>query len=165
MATIHLPDLTEAAIQYVHQFVTCTIDPPTPDVPNALSPGEGFTTNISVRNAAAPDGVRLIDVVYELKSEPRSVVKFVVPATPPARSGADPSSAALTPGAPVTEMFLVPKRDALEVGDLDEIKFIRGVAKELGKCELSVRVHARVDVAALFPTSSNQPGTTSVKVV
>ena len=50
-----------------------------------------FSTDIHVTNAAEPNGIRLIDVVYHLECGPGNIFYLIVPESPPARSSIDAS--------------------------------------------------------------------------
>jgi hypothetical protein len=172
---IALTDLRSAVQTYLNTKVTCAIPSLVPDVPNALSPGEGFTYNIQARNAAAPEGIALTNVRYHVRVVNPNIGKLIVPSpliSGTARASADPTSATLAVGSQVNEMFLFPggffgadlKR--LDVGETDTLSNLKGTALALGTLELRVNIIADPDEEFLFPRNEDSTeGSRTVQVI
>ena len=173
---IALADLRSAVQTYLNTKVTCTVPSLVPDVPNALSPGEGFTYSIQAKNAPAPDGIVLTNVRYHVRVVNPNVGKLIVP-NPlifgTARASADATAPALVAGTQVGAMFLFPgilgngpdlKR--LTVGETDTVSGLKGKALALGTLELRVNIIADPDEEFLFPRNEDSTeGSRSISVV
>lgn len=164
--TISLLDIRNAVINYLDTSVTTSVSAITPDVPNALSPNEKFTFSVTATNAAAPSGVQLTNVRYHLSISPDTVAKLEVPSAVTARADNNSGSPALAAGTLVSEMYLFPPDNVLEVGDTDTIGGLRGKALRLGNATISFDIHADVDQDYLFPMTTTDPNATrAVSVV
>ena len=155
--TINLTDIRSAVIDYVNDSVTTSVSSLVADVPNAISPNEGFTFSVTASNAAAPTGIQLVNVVYHLKVASGSVAKLQVPTTPIARSGSRTSDPQLTVGNYVTEMYLFPSDNVLEVGDSDTVAGLRGKAYAVGQATITFEVYADIDLGFVFPRTTSDP--------
>jgi hypothetical protein len=164
--TITLLDIRNAVINYLDASVTTTISTIAPDVPNALSPNEEFTYSITATNAAAPSGIQLTNVRYHLSISPSTVAKLKVPSNVTARADNNSGSPTLVAGTLVSEMFLFPADNILEVGDTDTVSGLKGKALALGNATISFDIHADVDQDYLFPMTTSDPNATrAVSVV
>lgn len=172
---IALTDLRSAVQTYLNTKVTCTVPSLVPDVPNALSPGEGFTYSIRAKNAPVPDGIALTNVRYHVRVVNPAIGQLIVP-NPligvTARAGADATSTLLPVGSPVAAMFLFPvglfstdlKR--LDVGETDTVSGLKGQALALGTLKLGVSIIADADEEFLFPRNEDSAeGTPTIQVV
>lgn len=158
-------DLRTSITSYVSTKVTTTVSAIAPDVPLTLNPNEEFSFSITATNAAAPDGVQLINIRYHLSISPASVALLKVPASPPARSSADPTAPTLAVGSFVSSMFLFPTDGTLNVGDSDTIAGLKGKALALGNATISFHVHADPDLNWLFPKDVTNPNGTRALTV
>ena len=160
--TIQLTDIRNAVISYLDTSVTTSVSPLVPDVPNALSPNERFTYSVTATNAAAPTGIRLIDVRYHLSVSPSTVALLEVPGSPlyTARAENNSTAGTLGPGTLVAEMYLFPVDNTLDVGDSDTFPGLRGRAMALGNATISFDIHAYVDQNYVFPMTSTDPDST-----
>jgi|SoiMetStandDraft_2_1073263.scaffolds.fasta_scaffold02960_5 hypothetical protein len=157
---ISLPDIRDAVSMYLSTSVTTTVSELASDIPTALSPGEQAAFDVTVKNAGAPTGVRLINVVYHLTAEPQSVAQLVVPPSPPARSSVNPAGPLLAPGGFVSSMFLFPIDNTLDVGDSDTLSGLKVKAViNLGDATISCHVHGEVDLDDIFPQDNSRNGT------
>jgi hypothetical protein len=158
--TINISDIPNAVADYLNTQVKSTVSEVDPDVTDSLQPGEGGTFSVTVKNAAAPDGVRLINVKHHLRISPDDAVmpaKLRVPATPPARATGDPNDPVLAVNLQVAEMYLFPLDPVLEIGDTDIVSGLRVNALSVGTSEITCHVHADVDENELFPHGENNP--------
>ena len=125
-------------------------------------PTTGFF-EVTVTNAAAPNGVRVTDVKHHLKIPPITPngntfrAKFHVPATPPARATTDPTDPPLVPGIQVAEMFLFPLDSVLEVGDVDTVSGLLIHSISVGNFEITCHIHGDILVDDLIPNGENNP--------
>jgi hypothetical protein len=164
--TISLPDLRTACTTYMSASVTTTVSVPVPDVPGTINPNEEFTYSVTATNAAAPAGIRLVNVTYHLTCSPGTVVQLKVPASPPARTSTDPTAPTLAVGSFVTSMILFPTDGTLDVGDTDTIGSLKGKGLALGAGTIFCHVHADPDLAYLIPPGLlNLSGSRALSVV
>ncbi len=166
---INLLDIRSAVKTYLDTKVTVSISTFQAEVPNAISPGERFTFNITAANAnAANGGLRLINVRYHLKVDNAAVptAKLIVPNQGAAggwvaRTGPLETDTELTQGTEVSEMFLFPYNNlnggadtkTLEVGESDTITNLEGKAINLSTngTDIQFDILADVDLAYLIP--------------
>lgn len=167
---VNLSDLRTASVAYLATSVACTIEHYAPDVPNALSPGEGFKFDVRAHNAGA---LRIARVKYHLFVTDSARAQLVVPGYPPNfpiyRAGLSDDSPRLSPGSRVSEMFIFPldtDRRALEPGEADVFTSLRGVALTLGKTDVRFLIHGQIDPEYLFPSLfGSRPGVLSLDIV
>ncbi len=165
---INLLDIRSAVQDYLNTKVTVTISPFRAEVPNAISPGEKFTFDITAANAtAANGGLKLVNVRYHLKVVSPSKAKLIVSTQPvlsgwKTRSGPLESDPELTAHAEVSEMYLfpydvqnAPDLKTLMVGETDTIINLEGKALSLGATDLQFDVFADVDLDYLIPKNKN----------
>jgi hypothetical protein len=157
---IELSDIPTAVADYLNNHVTTVVD-------NVSSGGtieddEIGTFDVTVTNAAAPDGVRLVDVRYHLTISPANVAKFVADssALAPQRATNDPNGPTLANGALTDVMFIFPVA-GFTLGELDvgetitftkEVKGLRS-----GSATIKCHVHADIDEDSLFPKGESSP--------
>jgi hypothetical protein len=171
-----LKDIRQAVRSYLDSRVTCSISTVIPDVPNALSPNEGFTFSITAKNAgnADPDSARLKNIGYHVWIVETAKAKLIVP---PATKGtayqASNSIVVLPPivnGKPneVSSYYLVPPEGDfkfLDVDETDTIEGLRGIAKQLGTFTIKFDIHADPDMDWLFPKNENSGEATRTREV
>jgi len=153
-----LKDIRQAVQSYLDNRVSCSISTVIPDVPNALSPSEGFTFSITAKNAgtADPDCARLKNIVYHVWIPETAKAKLIVP---PITKGTAYSNSFLippiyTPGKEAEGYFLKPPEGdfkGLDVDETDTIEGLRGIAKQLGTFTIRFDIHADPDLDWLFP--------------
>jgi hypothetical protein len=152
---ITLMDFRAAVPTYLNTSVLCTIPSLVPDVPSALSPGDGFTYSLQARNAPAPAGVALTNVRYQVRVVHPAIGALLVPSPligGLARAGAGPHAAVLAPGTWVAAMILYPPflgtgtaLRRLDVGETDTLSGLKGCALARGALELRVCILADPD--------------------
>ncbi|MGH9835195.1 MAG: hypothetical protein ACREBD_29270 [Blastocatellia bacterium] len=165
---INLLDIRSAVQSYLDTKVTVTLSEFRAEVPNAISPNERFTFDITAANAnAANGGLRLINVRYHLKVVNPAKAKLIVPNqgavggwTP--RSGPLETAPELTQGTEVSEMYLfpynlldAPDTKTLNVGESDTITNLEGKAINLGATDIQFDILAEVDLDYLIPKNEN----------
>jgi hypothetical protein len=168
--TINLNDIRQACYNYLSTSVICKIENLVADVPNAISPGEGFKFDLRVTNNG---NIRITKVKYHLFVTDPSKAKLIVPASPfgvhIARAGYTDDSAVLWPGSQVSEMYLFPRdidRMSLEPAETDLWTNIRGIANSLGSTSIRFNVLGQVDVEYLFPLDAHSnPAINTIQVV
>ena len=159
---IDLSDIPTAVGEYLDTHVTTVV--------SAVSSGGTIEEDeigeftVTVTNAAAPDGVRLINVRYHLTVSPGSVAKFQTDSSAlmPQRPTIDPSSPAFGFGDLTEEMFLFPNSGFLTQAELNvgEVAVIEGLnvkALGVGSATIKCHIHADIDQDSLFPNSQNSP--------
>lgn len=154
MAINYLQEIRAAVQNYLDTKVKVSISALVADVPNMISPNEGFTFSITASNANTYNGgIRLVQVSYHLMVENPAVAKLIVPpvATATARSGPSPLAHTLSPGLEVYEMHLFPADHSLNVGDSDTIAGLKGIAKGLGATNINFHISADPDMDYIFP--------------
>lgn len=156
--TINLFDIPVATSAYIDNEVDVKVG----RVTGNLQPGEDGTYSIRVKNAAAPNGVRLTDISLHLTVAPGSVAKLLAPgaAVLIPRASGDTSGPRLPRNEEVEEMFVFFNSDdswTLDAGEELELELeYRAVAA--GNSTISCHVHASVDVDRLFPRSGGANG-------
>ena len=161
--SIILSDIPNAVADYLNTQVTSTVSEVTPAVSTSLQPLEDGFFEVTVTNAAAPNGVRVTDVKHHLKIPPITPngntfrAKFHVPATPPARATTDPNGPLLAVGIQVAEMFLFPLDSVLEVGDFDRVSGLSIHSISVGDFEITCHIHGDILLDDLIPNGENNP--------
>jgi hypothetical protein len=157
---INLQDFRTAFQDYLKTKVTCTISPIRPDAPTTVNPGEYFSFDVTVSNAAvASGGIRLKNIRYKIMPPLQLptlsyLACFVTPAASVGKTY--PLSGGLTPNDPNKELtpgygyiLYPPEGDfkTLDPGESDTITNLRG--KALNKVGVtSIRFQ---DMEYLFP--------------
>jgi hypothetical protein len=149
--SINLSDIPNAVTDYLATQVVTTVAPVRPDVTDELQPGEEGTFSVTATNAAAPTGVRVVNIKHHLTITPGSVAKFIVPTSPPARSTTDPNDPTLVPGDLVDEMFLFPLDTALLVGESDSVRALKIKSLRVGTAAIKCHLHGDILEEDLFP--------------
>lgn len=164
--TINLPDLRQAVTQYI-RTVTTTVSPLRADSPNAISPGEYFTFDVTATNPALPAGIRLINIGYRITIGPANLALLEVPAHYPVRAAYASTAPALVPGTMVSSMYVFPPApdDVLGTGQSYKVANLRGRALALGQVTITVDIRALPDLTYLFPHDDSINVTRVFKVV
>jgi hypothetical protein len=166
---IELIDIPAAVAEYLDTQVSTIISPVTPKKPNqdVLTPGQDGTFTVRVTNAAAPDGVRLINVIYHVKIDDGSVAELIAPGTTLV-SAFDTlaSTTPLKPGTARTDMLVkLFASTSLEAGASQPVLQLTVHCRDQGSARLTCHIHADVDQSDLFPTSQSPNGSQTVTVV
>jgi hypothetical protein len=155
---INLQEIRTAVISYVDTKVTVSVSTIAPVTGASIGPNEEFSFTLTAKNAdSASGGIALKDIIWRVWVQNDVVGKLIVPAAPMvARSGLSSSSAALTPGTQVREMYLFPPTASgnyLHVGDTDtlSLKGKAGAAPAGGITNIQFKIYADVDMDWLFP--------------
>jgi hypothetical protein len=156
---INLADLRAACVDYLQASVVCKLENLVADVPNAISPGEGFKFDLRATNTGA---IRVAKVKYHVYVADPSKAKVVVPfyfmpGIRIARSGATEDSPTLAPGSQVAEMYLFPldtDRKVLDPNESDTWAGLRGIAHSLGNTSIRLNVLGQVDLDYVFPSNA-----------
>src|SRR5262245_652571 len=105
---IDLSDIPTAVADYLDNHVTTEVS----DVSSGgtIEDGEIGTFDVTVTNAGAPDGVRLVNVRYHLTVSPGNVAKLVADssALAPQRATINPNDPVLLNGELTEVMFIFP---------------------------------------------------------
>jgi hypothetical protein len=159
---IELIDIPAAVAEYLDTQVRTVISPVTPKKPNqdVLTPGQDGTCTVRVINAAAPDGVRLVNVVYHVKIDDGSVAELIAPATTLVRAfDRLASTTPLKSGTARTDMFVrLFASTILEAGASQPVLQLTVHCKGQGAARLTCHIHADVDQTDLFPNSQSPNG-------
>ncbi len=153
--SINLSDIPNAIAGYINEQVVTVVHRVDPAVTDELQPGEDGTFSITATNAAAPLGVRVVNIRHHLKIEPASVAKLHVPQSPPARATLDPNDPVLQPGDLVDEMFLYPLDSALLVGESDSVRGLEIHSIAVGDATITSHIHGDILDEDLFPTGES----------
>lgn len=156
---ISLADLAEATDHYLATEVEVRIG----DVTRNLNPGGDGTFTVRVRNADAPQGIRLHDITVHLFVGSDAVLTLGADVSTmlEARASGSRSDALLPRTADVASMYVffpedalgLPLSDVLEPGE--EIEFIVSYhAEGRGETTINAHVHASFSTADLFPRTS-----------
>jgi hypothetical protein len=159
---IDLFDIPTAVADYLDTQVTTTVSEMSSG--GTIEADELGTFSVTVTNAAAPEGVRLVNVRYHLTISPASVAKFQADSSALLlqRATINPSDPLLTNGQLVDEIFLFPMAGVLSQAELDvgEVAVIDGLnvkALKVGAATIKCHIHADIDQDSLFPRSENSP--------
>jgi len=166
---IELVDIPAAVADYLDTQVVTVVSAVTPHQArqDVLTPGADGVFTVTVTNAPAPDGVRLINVSYHVRISDGSIAQLVVPP-----SAALASFDTLTGGTPLpagstrTAMFVRPLTDAvLDVGASSPPLQIDVRCVHRGDAKITCHIHADIDRGDLFPTSQSPNGEQPVAVL
>jgi hypothetical protein len=159
---IDLSDIPIAVGDYLDNHVTTVVS----DVSSGgtIEDGETGTFSVTVTNAGAPDGVRLVNLRWHLTISPATVAKLVADtsALAPKRATIDPDGPTLGFGELTDVMFIFPVAGVLPQAELDvgesatfdnlQVKGLRP-----GSATIKCHIHADIDQNSLFPRSENSP--------
>jgi hypothetical protein len=166
---IDLIDIPAAVAEYLDTQVITSISAVKPKKPNqdVLTPGQDGTFTVTATNAAAPDGVRLINVMYHVKVDDGSVAELIAPgSTLVAAYDKLTSTTPLKPGTPRTDMYVrLAASTILEAGDSQPVLQLTVHCLDQGDAKITCHIHADVDQTDLFPTSQSPNGEQTVSVV
>jgi hypothetical protein len=160
--SITLTDVPAAVADYVKQNVTVEVSDVTHGTSSVLQPDEEATFTVTLTNAT--EGVRLINIVYDVSIHPASAA-YLHPfgsLTRPCRSEFDLGKPVLKEDDKPSRLVVWPM-EATGLATLDPgqvIKFddFSVHTKELGDATVKCHIYATVDQASLFP--SDQPSST-----
>jgi len=163
--TINLFDIPVATSAYIDNEVDVRIA----RVTGNLERGEEGTYTVRVTNAAAPNGVRLTDLVLHVTVAPSSVATLIPPGSALLfpRAENDDNDPRLSTSDRVAQMFIFFNTDdlsTLEVGEVleQELEYEAG---DPGNATISCHVHASVVVDDLFPRSGGSNGSKTLTVL
>jgi hypothetical protein len=160
--SITLTDVPAAVADYVKQKVTVEVSEVMHGGSRVLEPDERAGFAVTLTNAA--DGIRLVNIVYDLRIDPDSVAKLLAFGSilRPSRGGFDLSLPVLKEDDEVGRLVVWPF-EATGLATLDPGQVIRFddlsvQTKQLGEATVTCRIYATVDQSSLFPP--DQPGST-----
>jgi hypothetical protein len=148
---INLSDIPAAVTTYINDQVVVVVNRVDPDVTDELQPGEDGRFSVTATNAAAPLGMRVVNIRYHLKFATPGVARFHVPSSPPARATLNSSDPVLTVNSLVDEMFLFPLDTALLVGESDSVRALEIHADAVGDTTITCHIHGDILDEDLFP--------------
>jgi hypothetical protein len=160
--SIILGDVPAAVADYIEQNVTIEVSDVTHSTSSVLQPDEDATFTVTLTNAT--DGVRLIDIVWDVSVHPPAAA-YLHPfgsLTRPCRDEFDLSKPVLKEEDKPSRLVVWPI-DAtglatLEPGQVIKFDGFSLRTKELGDATLRCHIYATVDQASLFP--ADQPSST-----
>ncbi len=167
---INLIDFPAATAAYLDDNVTVTIE----DVTSGVQEGELGTYTVRVKNADAPNGVRLVDVVLHILQDPIDSEPLLLrngSALLQSRGTNDIDAPPLVGGVAVTEMFVffsaaggdIEPNATLDVGEELVLNF-EYQAEERVRTTIKAHIHATVVVDDLFPRGTGSNGSADVTV-
>jgi hypothetical protein len=164
--SIELVDIPTAVADYLNSQVTTTVSPVSSG--GSIEDGDIGTFSVTVKNAAAPDGVRLVNVRYHVIVSPPSVAKLSATTGPsslaPQRPKDDPNAAVLVAGDLVEDYFIFPAgiltESSLDPGETAKFELLEVKGLKKGTATIKCHIHAEIDQASLFPTGENSPNGT-----
>jgi hypothetical protein len=166
---IDLIDIPAAVAEYLDTQVTTAVSGVTPKEPrqDVLTPGQDGTFTVSVTNAAAPDGIRLVNVTYHIKINNGSVAELIAPGSQLAAAyDRLDSTAPLPAGSGQTAMYVkVAGATILDAGDSQPELRIDVRCLDQGQAKITCHIHADVDQSDLFPSSQSPNGEQTLSVV
>lgn len=176
--SIELTDIPAAVADYIDNHVTTAVTDVVPDnASTGLMPGADGSVTVTVMNATASAGVRLINLRLHLEvnarkngdpdpdtdpdatADARQVAELIAPPAP----GADykDNEGNVVGGGQLVSSGLVIKytddRSTLEAGD-SVIQKVSIACKKQGDVNVTCHIHADVDQSALFPNSKGRNG-------
>ena len=149
--TIVLSDIPTAVAAYLDKKVKTIVSPVTADS-GSLNPTDDGAFTVTITNAAAPTGLRLVNVVYHLTTtNPEVLLLKVNPSAALAtRASLDPTAPLLAGNALVEEMYVTFTFGTLEIGETLELGF-EGRAMDEGTATITCHAHGDIDDDSLFP--------------
>ena len=166
--SIELSDIPAAVTTYLDTNVSTIISTvtPTDQTQDVLTPGQDGTFTVTVTNASAPDGVRLINVQYYVKVSNDKVAQLIVPTTFGLECfGSLASTTPLKPGTARSDVFLRDVTDpALDEGQTHSFH-LQLHCVDQGDAKITSHTYADVDENSLFPTSQSPNEHVTVTVV
>ena len=156
--SIELSDIPAAVTTYLDTNVSTVISAVTPadQTQDVLTPGQDGTFTVTVTNASAPEGVRLINVQYFVKVSDDKVAQLTVPTTFGLECfGSLTSTTPLKAGTLRSDMFVRDVTDpALDEGQTHPLHLELHCVDQ-GDARITCRVYAEVDESSLFPISQS----------
>jgi hypothetical protein len=160
--SITLTDVPAAVADYINQNVTVEVSDVTHGTSSVLQPDEEATFTVTLTNAT--EGVRLINIVYDVSIHPASAAYFhpFGNLVRPCRREFDLSKPVLkeddTPSRLVVWPLEATGLATLDPGQVIKFDDFAIHTKELGDATVRCHIYATVDQASLFP--SDQPSST-----
>ena len=159
---IDLADIPTAVADYLDNHVTTVVSEVSSG--DTIEDGEIGTYSVTVTNADAPDGVRLVNIRYHLTISPATVAKLVADtsALAPQRKTINPNDPTLGFGELTDVMFIFPVAGAtsqaeLDVGESATFDSLKVKGLRAGSATIKCHIHADIDQDSLFPRSENSP--------
>jgi hypothetical protein len=159
---IDLADIPTAVADYLDNHVTTVVSEVSSG--DTIEDGETGTYSVTVTNADAPDGVRLVNIRYHLTISPATVAKLVADtsALAPKRATINPNDPTLGFGDLTDVMFIFPVAGAttqaeLDVGESATFNGLQVKGLRAGSATIKCHIHADIDQDSLFPRSENSP--------
>ncbi|WP_088286335.1 hypothetical protein [Kineosporia sp. A_224] len=167
--TVTVQDIASAVGDYIATSVVTTVSDVVVSGSGVVTPGDTASFSVEVTNAAAPQGVPLIDVRFHLSLEDnvedQDVAKLLVPASPPSRLTTNENDPTLVPGQRVAALVLYPADDTLDIGASLTVDGLEIDALALGRVLVTCHVHAAVPQSYLFPPGArNEDGSVKFTV-
>jgi hypothetical protein len=166
---IDLSDIPTAVGNYLDTEVTTTVSGVSSG--GSVEHDEVGTFGVTITNAGAPDGVRLIKCVYHVSVSPPTVAKLQADTSllMVKRATINPSDPPLKNNELVSDMYLFPNdalaQSALDVGEVAVINGLQVKGIGPGVAKITCHLHAEVDQNSLYPTGEHSSsGTASVTV-
>jgi hypothetical protein len=165
--SITLTDVPAAVADYVRQKVTVEVSEVMHGRSRVLQPDERAGFTVTLTNAA--DGIRLINIVYDLSVDPDSVAKLLAfgSVLRPSREGFDLSLPVLKEDDEVGRLVVWPLEATglatLGPGQVIRFDDLAVQTKKLGAATVRCHIYATVDQASLFPR--DQPGSTAERAM
>lgn len=148
--TITLTDIPTAVVDYLSTKVTTLVSSVEADT-GSLNPNEEGLCTVTVTNAAAPEGLPLVNVVYHLKSTDGDVFQLKVTGSAgfESRATIDENDPTLPINTFVDEMFVWHRDRSIDVG-VEQVfgQEVKGVDE--GNAKITCHIHAEIDENALF---------------
>jgi hypothetical protein len=160
--SLTLTDLAAAVADYVRQKVAVEVSEVTHGSSSVLQPHERDRFTVTLTNAT--DGVRLVNIVYDLSIDPDSVAVLhgFGSALMPSREGFDLRLPLLQEDQEVSRLVVWPNERTglatLDPGQVIKFDDFSVQTKKIGDATIKCHIYATVDQASLFP--QDQPGST-----
>jgi hypothetical protein len=160
--SITLTDVPAAIADYIKQNVTVEVSAVVHSTSSVLQPDEEATFTVTLTNAT--EGVRLINIVYDVSIHPASAAYFhpFGSLTRPCRSEFNLSKPVLkeddTPSRLVVWPIWATGLATLDPGQVIKFDDFAIHTQDLGDATVSCHIYATVDQASLFP--ADQPSST-----
>lgn len=148
--TITLTDIPAAVTTYLRDHVALLLGDVVP-TSGSLNPNESGTISISATNAALPEGLPLVNVVYHLRSTDPDVFTMKVTGSAgfESRATIDRDDPTLPANTFVGEMFVWHRERSIDVG-VEQLltQTVKGIDE--GNAAITCHLHAEIDEDALF---------------